>query len=87
MDGGERGTDVEADERGLARAERAARLDDLVERLAADELGPQPHPAIVFLGTVDLHHMLVPQARQAAGFLHETRVRIATTLRDVVLMQ
>ena len=77
VDGGERGADVEADERGLARAERSARLDDLVERLAAYELGPEADPAIVFLGTVDLHHMLVPQAREAAGFLHDTRVRVA----------
>ena len=67
----ERGTDVEADERGLAGAERAARLDDLVERLAAHELGPQADAAVVFLGAVDLHDVLVAQARQAAGFLHE----------------
>ena len=76
VDRGKRGADVESDERGLARAERTTRLDDLVERLAADELGPQTLAALVFLGAVHLDDVLVAKAGQTAGLFHDACVRV-----------
>ena len=87
VDGRERGADVEADERGLAGAERSACLTSLVERLAAHELGPEADPAIVLLGAVDLDDVLVPQPREATGFFHDPRARVARTVDQVVLVQ
>ena len=63
-------TDIEAHECGFARAKRAAALDDLFERLAAHELGPQADAAVVLLGAVDLDDVLVAQACQPSGFVH-----------------
>ncbi len=87
VDGRERGADVEADERSLAGAERSARGDNLVERFPAHELGPQAHTAIVLFGAVDLDNVLVPQARQTTGLVHQTTARIAASVDGVVLMQ
>ncbi len=64
-------TDIEAHERGFARAKRPAALDHLLERLAAHELRPQADAAVVFLGAVDLDDVLVAQACQPPRFVHQ----------------
>ena len=53
--GGERFADVEADQRCFARAEAAALLQDLFERLALDQLHPQADHAFGARGAVDRH--------------------------------
>ena len=73
--------EIEADERGFARAERAARLHGLLERLAAHELHPQPDAPVVLLGAVDLHDVRVAHARQPARLLEEPRVRLGVDRR------
>ena len=70
----QRRAEVQADERRFARAERSARLDGLLERLAAHELHPQADAAVVLLGAVDLDDVRVAHARQAARFLQQPSV-------------
>ena len=80
VDGGERGTDVQADEGGLARTERPAGLYELLERFAANELGPEPDAAVVLLGAVDLHDVLVAETGEAPRLVHQPRGRVAAIL-------
>ena len=72
----ERRAQVQPDERGLAAAERPARLNRLLERLAAHELHPQADAVVVLLGTVHLHHVRMTNARQPARLVEQSRVRL-----------
>ena len=84
--GGERGAQIEADERRFARAERAARLHGLLERLAAHELHPQADATVVLLGAVDLHDVRVTHAREPPRLFEDAGV-CASALIALVVQQ
>ena len=67
----ERRTQIEADEGRLAGAERASRLDGLLERLAAHELHPQADAAVVLLGAIHLDDVGVAHAREPARLFEQ----------------
>ncbi len=71
VDGGERGADIQADERGFAGAERPAGSHDLLERLAPHQLHPQADALVVLLRAVHLHHVRVTHPRQPPGLLED----------------
>ncbi len=68
----------------FARAERAARFHDLIERLPLDELHPQPDAIVVLLGAEHLHHVRVADAREPAGLLQDPIVSHARGLAFLV---
>ena len=74
---GERGAQIETDERGFARAERPAALHRLPKRLAAHELHPQADAIVVLLGTVDLHDVRVAHAGKPPRLFENAGVRLA----------
>ena len=76
MHGRERRAQIQPDERGFAPAERPARLNDLLERLAAHELHPQADAVVVLLGAVHLNHVRMANARQPARLFEQPRVRL-----------
>ena len=76
VDRRERGADIQSDECRLARTERSAIGDELLERLASDELGPETDATVVLLGAVDLHDVLVAETGQTPGLFHQARVRL-----------
>ena len=69
VDGGERPAQVLAEQRGFAAAERALPLEQLLERVAADELHPQPDAAVVGVDAVHGDDVAVADARQQAAFV------------------
>ena len=72
----ERGADVQSDECRLAGTELAAIGDELLERLASNELGPETDATVVLLGAVDLHDVLVAEPGQTSGLLHHPSLRV-----------
>ena len=93
VDGAGSAADVDADERGFARAHRALRRDELRERLAVDEIAPEPDASVVAVHAVDRDDVRVPHARdrprfaqQRAGFLVSIEAARQEELqRDVAL--
>ena len=73
MDGRERRAQIQADEGRFARAKRAARLDGLLERLAAHELHPQADAAVVLLGAVHLDDVRMTHAREPPRLFEQPR--------------
>ena len=61
MDRRERSADIQADECCLARTERSTIGDELLERLAPDELRPETDAAVMLFGTVDLDDVLMAE--------------------------
>ena len=61
---GQRATEVYAGRGGLARAERAASLEDLFERLAAEQLHPQANAPLVHVDAVNGDHIVMTDARE-----------------------
>ncbi len=80
VDGGERFADVEADQRRFARAEAAALLEDLFERLSLDQLHPQADHAFGARGAVDRHHVGMIDLGQQARLVND-RVGVAAADR------
>ena len=70
---GQRATQVRADARGLARAQRALLLDDLLQRAAADELHPDADRAVARFGAVDRDDVRMAHARQEPAFVDDAR--------------
>ena len=80
---GERFADVEADQRGFARAEAAALLENLFERLPLDQLHPQPDHAFGARGAVDRHHVgMIDLGQQPRLVNHRVGVAAADRLGD-----
>ena len=63
--------EVEADQGGFVGAERTLLGEGLLERLAAQKVGPEADAPCVPVGPVDDQDVGVPDARQAAGLLDE----------------
>ncbi len=81
--GGQRFTDVHADERRLARGEPALLLQDLFERPAFDELHPEPGVAVGARRAEHRHDTAVPDAREQPSFGGDDgRVRALLGLGD-----
>ena len=66
----ERGADIQSDECCLAGTELAAIRDELLERLAPNELGPETDATVVLLGAIDLDDVLMAEPGQTPGLLH-----------------
>ena len=82
VNGRQRRAQVQADQRRFRGTERAARLDDLLERFAAHQLHPQADAAVVLLGAIDLRRRASWRTpREAAGFFEQARVRVARRRR------
>jgi hypothetical protein len=71
MDGGQRAAEILAEEGRLAPAEGALSLEQLFERVAADELHPQADAAVVRVDAVHRHHVAVPDAREQPAFVQD----------------
>ena len=84
VDSGERGADVLPDRRPFARAERAARSHDPIERFPFDELHPEPDAIVVLLGAEHLHHVRVADACEPPGLLQDPIVSRARGLAFLV---
>ena len=87
VDRRERSADIQADECRLARTERSTIGDELLERLASDELRPETDATVMFLGAVDLHDVLVAETGQTPGLFHQARVRLAAAAASLVVME
>ncbi len=64
VDGREGAAQLLADERRLARAERALGPQELLQRAAADVLHPEPDAPVALLGAEHRHHVAMADARQ-----------------------
>ena len=88
-----RAADVNADQRCFARAHRALRGDDLRQRLALDEIAPEPEAPVVAVHAVDRHDVRVSHPcdrscfpKQRADFLVSVEPALQEELqRDVAL--
>ena len=76
MHGGEGAAEIDPDERRLAPVEDAALLENVVERLAAQELGPDPDLTVDPVGAEDRHDVGIPHERQETGLAHDLVARI-----------
>ncbi len=72
----QRRAQIQADERRFPRPERAASLEDLLERLAAHQFHPEADAVVVMLGAVHLHDVRVPDPRKAPRLLENPSVRL-----------
>ena len=63
-----RPADVDPDERGFPRAQGTLTAQELQERLALDEVAPEPDPPIVLVHAVDRHDVGVSDARHRPRF-------------------
>jgi hypothetical protein len=81
------GAEVLTDDRRLRRAEGAARSDDLLERLSADELHPQADASVVLFGAIYVHDIRMAYTGQPTRFLQDARVRFCRRIRGAMLAQ
>ncbi len=70
----QRRAQIQADEGRFARAKWPARLNGLLERLAAHELHPQADAAVVLLGTIHLHDVPMTHTREPARLVEQPPV-------------
>ena len=75
MHGRKRRAQILTDDDRFARTERAAGVDDVLERFAFDVLHPEPDAAVVLLGAVDLNDVRMPDAREPARLVQHAFVR------------
>ncbi len=68
-----RTTQIDADGRGFARAERAARVQQLLERLAAQQLHPEADAPFVHVDAVHRDHVGMAHARQQPPLAGDAR--------------
>ena len=71
--GCERAAHVQADQRGVTRAERSLGGYGLLERVAPDQLHPDADTSLFDGSTVDCHDVWMPQARKQPPFARNAR--------------
>ena len=69
--GGKRAAQIARQGSGLARAERAVRCSQRLERPAADELHPQADAAVADVGAMDGDHVRMADAGERARFVEQ----------------